>query len=156
MKRIYCLITVLALVVLLTSCAVEYKFAQETSDPEAFDLEIVNLEYGMGDVKGYEYRYSEENITVISKITNEEKEAFIAEFKQIKSYQPNFGSRIDVISGKAIRIIYPDGQIELITSWGTAVVTDGDMWVHTTTFEEEPFDALLEKYSKIQYITAEV
>ena len=86
MKRIYCLITVLALVVLLTSCAVEYKFAQETSDPEAFDLEIVNLEYGMGDVKGYEYRYSEENITVISKITNEEKEAFIAEFKQIKSY----------------------------------------------------------------------
>ncbi|MBQ9848203.1 MAG: hypothetical protein IJO64_03995 [Clostridia bacterium] len=154
MKRIYCMITVLALVVLLTSCAVEYKFAQETSDPEAFDLEIVNLEREMGDGKGYEY--SEENITVISKITNEEKEAFIAEFKQIKSYQPNFGGRIDVISGKAIRIIYPDGQIELITSWGTAVVTDGDMWVHTTTFEEEPFDALLEKYSKIQYITAEV
>lgn len=154
MKRIYCLITVLALVVLLTSCAVEYKFAQETSDLEAFDLEIVNLECEMGDGKGYEY--SEENITVISKITNEEKEAFIAEFKQIKSYQPNFGGRIDVISGKAIRIIYPDGQIELITSWGTAVVTDGDMWIHTTTFEEEPFDALLEKYSKIQYITAEV
>ncbi len=145
MKRFCLLITALLLIASLTSCAVEYKFAQETNDPEAFDLEIVNLECEMGYGKGYEC--SEENITVISKINNEEKEAFLSEFKQIKSYQPNFGSRIDSIDGKAIRIIYPNGQIELITSWGTAVVTDGDIWVHTTTFEDEAFDALLEKYS---------
>ena len=59
-------------------------------------------------------------------------EAFLSDFKCIKSYHP-LGDPIGSISGEAIRIIYPNGSIELITDYGIATVINGE-----TDFKRSP------------------
>lgn len=93
------------------------------------------------------FPYNEENISVIKVIENDKKEDFLSDFQKIKSYQPNFGSRIDCISGEAIRIIYANGDIELITGYGTATVENGEINTQTTTFDSDAFAELIDKYS---------
>ena len=93
------------------------------------------------------FPYNEENILVIKVIENDKKEDFLSKFQKIKSYQPNFGSRIDCISDEAIRIIYTNGDIELITDYGTATVENGEINTQTTTFDSDAFAELIDKYS---------
>ena len=135
--------TLCLLAVLLVSCTVSYSFMHGEPDVDAIKIEIVNLETEMGYHAGSPY--SEEHISVIKVIENDQIEDFLSDFKKIKSYQP-FGGRIDCISGNAIRIIYPNGDIELITDYGTATVKQGEIRTQTTTFDSEDFDALLIKY----------
>lgn len=144
MKKYALPILLCVVAVLFASCSVPYTFAQDMSDLDNIKIEIVNLECSMGYHSGEPY--DEEKVTVISVIEDREKEAFLADFEKIKSYQPNFGSRIDSIYGKAIRITYADGEIELITHYGTATVNNGKIWNQTTTFDSEAFAELLNKY----------
>lgn len=131
--------------VVLVSCSVPYEFSKDMSDLDQIQIEIVNLESEMGYHAGSSY--NEENISVIKIIENEKKEDFLLDFKKIKSYQPNIGSRIDSITGEAIRITYPNGDIELITQYGTATVKNGEVHTQTTTFDSDDFSELLDKYS---------
>ena len=131
--------------VLLTSCTVPYSFMHGEPDIDTIQIEIVNLETDMGYHAGSPY--NEENVSVIMVIENDRKEDFLSDFKKIKSYQPNFGSRIDSISGVAIRIIYANGDIELITDYGTATVKNGEIWNRTTTFDSDAFSELIDEYS---------
>ena len=137
---IFCLLSVL-----LVSCTVPYSFMHGELDIDTIQIEIVNIETEMGYHAGSDY--NEENISVIKVIENDKKEDFLSDFKRIKSYQPNFGSRIDCISGEAIRIIYSNGDVELITHYGTATVTNGEIWNQTTTFDSDAFAELIDKYS---------
>ena len=136
----FCLLSVL-----LVSCTVPYSFMHGEPDVDMIQIEIVNLETEMGCHMGSPY--SEESVSVIKVIETDKNDAFISDFKKIKSYQPNFGSRIDSISGVAIRIIYANGDIELITSYGTATVEDGEIRTQTITFASDAFSELIEKYS---------
>ncbi len=140
------LIAALCLVsVLLVSCTAPYSFMHGEPDIDTIKIEIVKLETAMGYHEGSPY--NEENISVIKVIENDKKEEFLSDFKKIKSYQPNFGSRIDSISGEAIRITYANGDIELITHYGTATVKNGKIHVQTTTFDSDHFSELIHKYS---------
>ncbi len=145
MKKNYIMLVFCLMLFLLVSCAVPYDFSQEISDLEHLKIEIVNIEVAMGYHSGEPY--NEENISVIKAIENNKKEAFLSDFNQIKSYQPNVGSRIESVSGEGIRITYQNGDIELITDYGTATVKSGEIQNYTTTFDSEQFTELLEKYS---------
>lgn len=145
MKKCVFIAALCFLSVLLVSCNVPYSFMHGEPDIDTIQIEIVNLETEMGYHEGSSY--SEENVSVIKNIENDKKEDFLSDFKKIKSYQPNFGSRIDSISGVAIRILYPNGDIELITDYGTATVENGEIQNHTTTFDSDAFSELIDKYS---------
>ncbi len=131
--------------VLLVSCTVSYSFMHGEPDIDTIQIEIVNLKTEMGYNVGSSY--DEESVSVIKVIDKDKKEEFLSDFKKIKSYQPIFGSRIDSVSGEAIRITYANGDVELITDYGTATVKNGEIHTQTTTFDSDEFDALLEKYS---------
>ena len=141
------LISVLCLLsALLVSCTVPYSFMHGVPDIDTIQIEIVNLETEMGDPA--DSPYDEENISVIKVIEADQNEEFLSDFKKIKSYQPLIGSRIDRISGEAIRITYANGDIELITDYGTATVEDGVIHTQTTTFDSDEFSKLLDQYIK--------
>ncbi len=84
---------------------------------------------------------------LLNLLITEKKEDFISDFRKIDCYGPNFGSRIDCVVGEAIQIIYPNGDIELITSYGPSIVKDGQIRTKTTTFDSDAFGELLKKYS---------
>jgi hypothetical protein len=130
--------------VLLVSCTVPYSFMYGVPDIDTIQIEIVNLETDMG--YHADSPYNEENISVIKIIETDKYEEFLSDFKRIKSYHP-FGDPIGSISGEAIRIIYPNGSIELITDYGTANVINGEIDVQTITFDSDDFAELLDKYS---------
>lgn len=143
-----CLLSVLTVscaVVLLLSYTAPYSLMKGVPDIDTIKIEIVNIEIEMGYHAGSDY--NEESISVIKVIERDKIEDFLSDFKKIKSYQPIFGSRIDSISGEAIRITYADGDIELITHYGTATVINGEIDNRTVTFDSEAFESLLEKYS---------
>ena len=140
------LITVFCLLsVILVSCSTSYSFMHGEPDIDTIKIEIVNLETDMGYHEGVDY--SEEYITVIKTIESDKNEEFLSDFKKIKCYQPIVGSRIDSISGKAIRITYASGDIELITDCGTATVQNGEICNSTTKFDSDEFSKLIDKYS---------
>ena len=145
MKKSIFIAVLCLLSVLLVSCTVPYSFMHGEPDIDTIKIEIVNLETEMGYRAGS--RYNEENISVIKVIETDKNEEFLSDFKKIKSYQPNFGSRIDCISGVAIRITYANGDIELITDYGTATVKNGEIHNQTTTFDSDAFSELIDKYS---------
>lgn len=145
MKKSIFFATICLLLVLLVSCTVPYSFMHGEPDIDTIRIEIVNLETSMGGFEGS--AYNEEYITVIKVIEHDKIDEFLSDFKKIKSYQPNFGSRIDSISGEAICITYQNGDIELITHHGTATVKNGEIQNQTTTFDSEDFSALIDKYS---------
>ena len=145
MKKNIFIAVLCLLSVLLVSCTVPYSFMHGEPDIDTIKIEIVNLETEMGYYAGSPY--NEENISVIKVIETDKNEEFLSDFKKIKSYQLNFGSRIDSISGVAIRIIYANGDIELITDYGTATVEDGEIHNQTTTFDSDAFSELIDKYS---------
>ena len=144
MKKCIFIVTLCFLSVLLISCAVPYSFMHCVPDIDAIQIEIVNLKTEMGH--SYGSPYSEEHVSVIKIIENDKKEDFLYDFRKIKSYQP-FGTPIGWISGVAIRIIYPNGDIELITNYGTATVENGEIRIETTTFDSDAFYELIDKYS---------
>ena len=43
--------------------------------------------------------------------------------------------------------MYANGDVELITDYGTATVVNGEIWNHTTTFDSDAFSKLIDKYS---------
>ena len=140
------LITVLCLLsFILVSCATPYSFMHGEPDIDTIKIEIVNLETNMGYHEGVDY--SEEYITVIKTIESDKNEEFLSNFKKINCYQPIVGGRIDCISGKAIRITDANGDIELITDYGTATVQNGEIHNSTTIFDSDQFSKLIDKYS---------
>ena len=141
MKKIF--LSVLLLCLFFVSCSQPYEFLQDLSDPSQIQIQIVCLE---SEVDQYDSPYNEENITVVKIIEKTTAEAFLSDFKCIKSYHP-LGDPIGSISGEAIRIIYPNGSIELITDYGIATVKNGETDVQTITFDSDDFAELLDKYS---------
>ena len=145
MKKAFLLVVIGLLSVILVSCSTSYSFMHGEPDIDTIKIEIVNLETDMGYHEGVDY--SEEYITVIKTIESDKNEEFLSDFKKNKCYQPIVGSRIDSISGKAIRITYANGDIELITDYGTATVRNGEIRNSTTTFDSDEFSKLIDKYS---------
>ena len=142
MKKIILAISLCFLILTLVSCSVPYKFSQDISSLEEISIEIVELDEVIGNGKA---DYSEDKISVIRIVEDNEKEAFISEFKNIKSYEP-LGEPITFISGTAIRITYPNGNMELITDFGVGKLSEGEWWISTISFEDKGFEALINKY----------
>ncbi len=145
MKNSIFIAVLFLLTVILVSCTFPYSFMHGELDVDTIRIEIVNLETDIGNHT--EYSYYAENISVVKIIDSDKNEEFLSDFEEIKSYQPIFGSRIDSISGVAVRIIYENGDIELITDNGTATVRNGEIRTLTTTFDSDAFSELIVKYS---------
>ena len=145
MKKGILAVAIFLLSVLLVSCPVPYSFMHGEPDLDTIRVDIVKLETVMGYHVGDPY--NEENVSVIKVIETDKIEAFLSDFKKIKSYQPLFGSRIDYVSGVAIRITYANGDVELITRYGTATVSNEKILIHTTTFDSDAFSEFIAKYS---------
>ena len=69
-----------------------------------------------------------------------------SDFANVKCYRP-FGQPIGSVSGDAIRITYPDGNVEIITDYGVATVTNGEVFINTITFDSDGFAELIKKYT---------
>lgn len=145
MKKVFLVVAFCLLSVLLVSCTAPYSFMHGEPDIDTIQIEIVNLETEMGHHTGFPY--NEEDVSVIKVIENDKNEEFLSDFKKIKSYQPFLGSRIDSVSGEAIRITYANGDVELITRYGTATVRNGEIHNQTATFDLDDFSKLIDKYS---------
>ena len=140
MKNVVFVVALCLFSVLLFSCAVPYSFMHGEPDIDTIQIEIVNI------ATAQKSEYNEEHFSVIKVIENDKKEDFLSGFRNIKSYHP-FGHPIGSIFGKAIRIIYSNGDVELITHYGTAVVENGEINIRSITFDSDAFEAFLERYS---------
>ncbi len=147
LKKIFFIVSVLLLILLLSTCVGPYKFNHQTDDWENVDIEIVKIEGSISSTHytnvPYKQAYTDEQITVIARIDDNEK--FIDELLSLRSYRP-FGDPYSSITGKAIRITYTDSKIEIITSNGSALVTNSEVDVKTKTFDDEQFDDFLNKW----------
>ena len=127
-----------------------YEFAQEITDLENTQIEIIYLETGIGtnSLGWVDYELvGDVEISVIRVLESNQKEAFVSDFKKVKSYYP-FGDPITQIAGgEIIRITYPDGEVELISDFGTANIKNGQIRVQNRSFKEKHFNALIDRYS---------
>lgn len=127
-----------------------YELAQEITDFENTKIEIVYSEtsIGTGSLGWVDYgQVGDVDISVIRVLENNEKEAFISDFKKVKTYYP-FGDPVTHIAGgEIIRITYPDGEIELISNFGTANIKNGQIRIQNRSFKDKHFDNLIDKYS---------
>ena len=146
MKKIIFTISLCFLILALVSCSVPYRFSQDVSDPQEVSIEIVELDYVGDEYSGYYEPYSEDKALVLMTVSDGEKADFLSDFKKVKSYEPFIGEKIFDISGIAIRITYSNGDVDLITDFGVGKLSDGEFQVSTTTFDDDQFNALIEKY----------
>lgn len=127
-----------------------YEFAQEITDLDNTKIEIVysKTSIGTSSLGWVDYELvGDVEISVIRVLENNEKEAFVSDFKKVKSYYP-FGDPVTHIEGgEIIRITYPDGEVELISGFGTASIKNGQFRVQNRSFKEKHFNALIDKYS---------
>ncbi len=145
MKKIILAISLCFLILALVSCSVPYRFSDDVSNLEEISIEIVELDYVGDEYSGYYEPYSEDKALVLMTVSDGEKADFLSDFKKVKSYEA-LGQPITFISGTAIRITYPNGNMELITDFGVGKLSDGEFRVSTTTFDDDQFNALIEKY----------
>lgn len=146
MKKIIFTISLCFLILALVSCSVPYRFSQDVSDPQEVSIEIVELDFIGAEHAGYDAPYSDDKVTVIRVIEEQEKEAFLSEFKKVKSYKPVVGEPIFHLQGTAIRITYSNGDFDLITDFGVGRMWGDELRIETTTFDSDEFNALINKY----------
>ena len=127
-----------------------YELAQEITDFENTKIEIVYSEtsIGTGSLGWNDYALvGDVDISVIRVLENSEKEAFISDFQKVKTYYP-FGDPVTYIAGgEIIRITYPDGEVELISNFGTANIKNGQIRIQNRSFKDKQFDSLIDRYS---------
>jgi len=97
-----------------------YPFSQKIENFEDVTIELVTVEY----VQEENEEYGHDVINSVKFIADEDKEAFLEEFKKLDFILP-FGTPIAGIEeGKAFCITYPDGQTEIVTTRGCELYTD--------------------------------
>ena len=121
-----------------------YEFIHETDDWDSTTIEIIRVDGSIDSTHytttPYEEAYCEDKITVLALILD--KQQFIHDLNNLSSYQP-LGEPIECLVGDMIRCTYPDGSIELISSYGAALVSNSEVLVQTKTFDSEVFDQFL-------------
>ena len=120
-----------------------YRFIGEMDDPGAVRIELVEIdgELGYGDEKNLDQKLR--RVAVI-----EDNETFIKELKKLKDTRP-FGDPSDHVSGNAILLTYPNGDMELIGECGMAYIQNGDLEVYFRVFEKEAYLAFWEKWAEM-------
>ena len=149
MPQVFEMLLILLLVVFLifsftVARFTPYRFIGEMEDPRAVRIELVEI------IDGY-FTYGDEQdldrklrrVAVI-----EDNETFIKELKKLKNTRP-FGDPSDHVSGKAILLTYPNGDMELIGECGMAYIQNGDLEVYFRVFEKEPYLAFWEKWAEM-------
>ena len=138
---------VMLFVVLIYVCVFphKYEFSQRLVSYEGVTIEIVEIKeaislHGKDVLKS---SYCEEKIEKIATVSD--NESFIKNLQRIKCIH-RFGPPSEVISGKAVRIIYPDGSIELISDSSNAVVIGVDVHIDDIVFNEKEFNTLLDEW----------
>lgn len=133
---------------LIPSIPGTYSFTHSVDTWEDVKIEIVQINdpvcgtyYTTGS---FDTAYNVEKITVIAEVTK--NAVFIQELQKVRSYRP-WGDPFSEIAGEAIRLTYPDGEIELITACGSALISDSQVSIRTITFNAEQFHDLFEAWS---------
>jgi len=125
--------------------AESYPFIHETGSFEDVTIEAVTVEY----------LYDEESggrLSFVPAAEIRDKDAFLEEFSSLRFIHP-FGDPIFTIhSGKGFCFTWPDGQVEVVTSWGCGLFTDRSLAEEIghegMTSEDEKFDALWDKWAQ--------
>ncbi|MBO7177253.1 MAG: hypothetical protein J6W14_07735 [Clostridia bacterium] len=118
-----------------------YRFIDD-GDPLEARIELVEIdgEFTYGDEDRLEEKVR--RVAVI-----EDKATFIEELKRLKNTRP-FGDPADIgATGKAIMLIYPNGDVELIGTFGTTWIANGEMKIYYSMFDEESYLAFWEKWA---------
>lgn len=121
-----------------------YQFLHETDSWEKVTVESIEVD----GVVGSKYftgtgAYNQEKITVLKAIQDQKQ--FIHEFRSLKSYKP-LGDPIGAVTGTMIRLTYPDGTVELISSFGCALISGTDVHVYPRSFEKDEFRRFIAKW----------
>ena len=121
-----------------------YEFIHETDNWENTTIEIIRVDGSIDSTHysttPYKEAYREDKITVLAVI--HDKQQFISNFENLISYQP-LGDPVTGLVGDMIRCTYPDGSIELISSYGAALVSDSEVLIRMKTFDSEAFNQFL-------------
>jgi hypothetical protein len=124
-------------VVCCSGCGeIEYEFLHSTDD--IVTIEIVQK-------SAYQKGEKEPQYTEICKI--EEKDVFLADFKMLTCYRTADPPKVVPDDAIVIRIVYSNGDYELIHYCAQIRVHDGEINPYgIATLLQEEFDQLLEKY----------
>ena len=132
MKRILVAVILFLLVLVpLTSCRGDsYSFNEPIDEIES--IEIVSAKNSL-------------EFTVLKTLSEAEKENFLKEFQKIKFSNYYIGDPMSVY-GNAVKIVYKNGDYEMICSDWSEYVKDGTIHFLFKYCDEEDFNKLLDKF----------
>lgn len=143
-KRVLLLLLMLFLAILLLRWICwsgSYEFIHKVDSLDDVKIEIIKVDNSIDSIfetsTCLEESYNEEKIIVLAVI--QDKLQFMNDLKQVRSYR-QLGSPISSISGVMVRITFPDGEVELISSYGSALISEKDVRVFTKSFDKEEYD----------------
>jgi len=114
-----------------------YSFIHETADFDDVKIELVTVEYDRET-----YKYSIETVKEIG-----DKTAFIEEFKAVGFTYP-FEPPNGLAGGKGVCFTYPDGQVEVVTSFGCGLFADRSLEERIRFHGASGTDGLIELWDK--------
>jgi len=121
-----------------------YSFAHQTDGEDCVCIEIIEVDGAIVSTDftstPFEEAYNDEKITVMAVIR--ERQKFVRELETLTSYQP-LGTPIDEIGGVMIRFTFSDGDVELVSPYGSALISGREVYVATKTFDKEEYDRFI-------------
>ena len=124
-----------------------YSFLHGTDGADCICIEIIEVDGSIVSTDftdtSYDESYNEEKITVLAVIP--EIQQLICELDAVTSYQP-LGTPIGEIGGVMIRFTFSDGDAELVSAYGSALISGREVHVATKTFDEEEFNRFLSRW----------
>lgn len=122
------------------STADSYPFMHEADNLDEVIIELVTV--APDEANGQEY-------SVITASEISDNVGFIEDLNSMKVIIP-FGDPSRSISfGNGIRLSYPDGQYELITAHGSALIFEGQHLYNDVNFDSREFDEFWEKWKNL-------
>jgi len=129
-----------------------YEFIHKVDSWDDVRIEIVRVddsENGIFETSSkVSESYSADKITLLAVVQDNRR--FVEDLQQLKSYEP-LGSPIYAVFGDMVRITFPDGDVELISSYGSALISGSHVNVYTKTFDKEEFDAFIARWLNLIY-----
>ena len=121
------------IIILLSSCQSTFKFELSKSLGEVDTIEIIEIFSDSGEEK------------VLNKLDIEKASLLIDEIKKLSCYK-DWNDPCQTLNGIAIKVIYFDGNYEIITSCANAVYSNGRISYGREYFDKSAFDDLITKY----------
>lgn len=148
MRKIFLFFIIISIIVSFTNCTTytsSYEFSN--AETEIKEIDIVFLTKNNGNVEA----------EILAEIPTEKNAEFLSSFKDIGFTKMYIGDRVWLESGEAIRVIYTNGDVEYISSYGQLFIPalDGKYYtgMHASCDEEELYKIISKYYTKLTETT---